>query len=47
MKILAFTDTHNDPYGLAEIAKKVKKEDEKPTSPGDGTEDVNPDDIPF
>lgn len=27
--------------------KKVKKEDDKPASPGDGTEDVNPDDIPF
>ncbi len=26
MKILAFTDLHNDPYGLAEIAKKAKKE---------------------
>lgn len=27
--------------------KKGKKEDDAPASPGDGTEDVNPDDIPF
>src|SRR5688500_17107275 len=26
MKILAFTDLHNDPYGLAAIAKRAKKE---------------------
>ncbi len=26
MKILAFTDTHNDPQGLAEIARKAKQE---------------------
>ena len=32
---------------VSDDKKKVKKEDEKPTSPGDGTEDVNPDDIPF